>query len=157
MPVPRPSRRSYRFLNRRVTVAAASACVLLFLGCMNFTFQGRTVSVENGASPGVSCQSGTAHLAGHACADVYYPAAFATKPNLELEDSFDHCEIVEQREDGFRVRNRCFFSVDIVWKARGTRVEAVVPAAVVAPAPAANSLPPEPVPATLPKPLPANP
>jgi hypothetical protein len=147
--------------SRQVTAIAGSLVVLTFLGCMSLTFQGRTVSVENGTCPEVICEKGKVHIAANCIADVYYPHAFSTRPNLEFDDHHDCCELIEQREDGFRVRNQSSFGVTMTWKARGVHTE--TPSPVVGPplvvaTPATGTVPPpEPVPATLPKPLPANP
>src|SRR5689334_6157534 len=77
--------------------------VLILLGCMNFAIGNRVTEDQNG----VLEQKGNVHLQPHAEEDVYYPVPYANVPNMELTDAFSRngFQIVDQKEDHFRVRN----------------------------------------------------
>jgi hypothetical protein len=134
---------------------AACATAVIILGCMNFTFQESDPEVVRHLEDGLTCYSGKARVKPHSCLNVYYPAPFLSKPNLELEDTFDRLVVVEEREDGFRINNPSSCSVTGKWKARGLRPVPPpsppgAPAANEAPAPApaapSPELPPQPQP-----------
>lgn len=141
-------------LSRRVGATAGFVVAMIILGCMSISFQGRQVTVDHVTEEGVSCHKGKVHVPANECLDVYYPFPFAAKPNLELCDAFDRCELVTQCEDHFRIRNKSCFGASCEWKARGLKAIAAPPPALVG-APADH--PPEPASAPPPKPLPANP
>lgn len=145
--------------NRFATATAALAFVVIITGCMSLSIGGRTNQVVSSSSTedGVYQQEGTAHLKGGGDADVYYPVPYQRPPNLELTNDDHHCEIVEQKEDHFRVHNGHAFHEDIHWKARGLRVVARTgPIPAPAPSPAAEPVlpPPSVSPGTPPPPSP---
>jgi hypothetical protein len=120
---------------------------LIFLGCMSFSFGGHYDVPPDGE---VLTQKGQVTVKGGCEQDVYYPVPYASPPNLDANDTFDHAELLEQRADHFRVRNTSALAICVNWKARGVRclgTPAVAPVPAPAPAPAATDPPPpEPVP-----------
>jgi hypothetical protein len=137
---PPPRKRSVSGI---VGVLAAVLLTVVFLGCMSLSFGERTV-VESKTQPDVLEQEGTMPFRGGAEQDVYYPIPYSHPPNLVV-DAFS-CEVVEQKEDHFRVKFS-HHGVDgrsVPWKARGVRY---VPPAPVIPVPAPPpGLPPAPGP-----------
>ena len=100
------------------------------LGCMSLSFGGRTeVVAPEGA---LTRQSDTIHLGPAQEIFVYYPVPYATPPNLVVSDTWRDCRVVEQRPDGFRVKNMSSSARDMDWTARGTKALA---AAVVVTSP----------------------
>jgi hypothetical protein len=127
---------------------AACLSLLAVLGCMS-------ISIGNSdCAAGEFKQEGTFRVQTGQEVLVYYPVPFGSPPNLEVEDTFGLCEIVEQKENYFRVR----YGKNVTgwhtysWTARGihapSAVTVVAPTTVVtgndAPAPA-TMLPPVPV------------
>jgi hypothetical protein len=123
----------------------------IFAGCMSLNI-GRTsnhVTSDAVSEDGVYLQQGVARLKGGGEAEVHYPIAYQRLPNVELDDDSDHCEIVEQHEDHFKVRNTSPFKAEAHWKARGVRVaSAIAPPAVPA------TPPPDPPPPAVPPAVP---
>jgi hypothetical protein len=106
----------------------------ILLGCMSISigkFTGGTTE------EGVLCQEGEVSIPGWAEREVFYPVAYARPPHLEV--GADAFELVEQKEDSFKVKNRRGFSETCRWQAKGVKA---TPASVAVPAPPA---PPEPV------------
>ena len=64
--------------------------------------------------------------------DVYYPVPYASPPNLEIEDTWRSCVVIDQKPDHFRIRSDSrfgqVFGEDVKWTARGIR--AATPIAV---------------------------
>lgn len=121
------------FLSRRVGAIAATVVVGIFAGCMSFSIGGKTshhVTSEAACEDGVYLQQGVARVKGGHDVDVFYPVTYQRPPNLELGDDADHCEIVEQREDHFKLHNSSAFKAEVQWKARGTRVSSTSPVMV---------------------------
>jgi hypothetical protein len=116
---------------RLAGIAGGMLLLSIVLGCMSFSFGGHEVSIEHNGGDGITCHDGTIQVPAHACLNVYYPAPFSSKPNLEVTECFGRCEILEQREDGFRVRNNSIFTVTAEWQARGLRIVQIPPTAVV--------------------------
>jgi hypothetical protein len=114
---------------RGFVVIAGCAWVGILLGCMSFTYQGHECASVHLTEDGISCFEGKAHVAPGQCLNVYYPTPFASKPNLEVSELFDRLVVVEQREDGFQVRNASPFNVSGEWQARGTRLAPQLPPA----------------------------
>lgn len=147
-----PSIERRRFVDKLLSapVGATVAALLLaiFLGCMSLEIGNRTVETPH-CEDGVLFQQGEAHVPGVSNRFVRYPIPYPRKPNLEISSTFDDCQIVEEHEDGFLLRNPSCFSVKVTWKARGLRFEPP-------PAPPPAPLPPEPIPVTptLPTPTP---
>ena len=132
--------------SRLVAAVAAAIIVGIFAGCMSLSIGGRTshhVTSEAASEDGIFLQQGVARIKGSGDIDVFYPVAYQRPPNLELGEDSDHCEIVEQREDHFRVHNSSPFKGEVQWKARGVRVSS---AAATAPVSPPASPPPDPPP-----------
>jgi hypothetical protein len=138
-------------LSRPAGAAAGAATALIILGCMSITLGGRTVTYENATIEGVTTFEGDAHVAGSGCQDVYYPAPFASKPNLEVTDAWGDCAVIDQHEEFFRLQNASAFGRTAHWKARGVRGTPSPPPVLAPappdPAPPVPALPAEPVPA----------
>jgi hypothetical protein len=142
---------SRALLSRPAGVAAGSVTLLILLGCMSITLGGRTVSYENVTAEGITTFEGEAHVAGNSCQDVYYPAPFAGRPNLDVTDAWGDCAVIDQRNDFFRLQNTSAFARTARWKARGVRATPAPPPVLAPapdPAPPAPGLPPEPAPVT---------
>jgi hypothetical protein len=74
----------------------------------------------------------------------YYPVPFASRPNLEIDDPYNMCEVVEQKEDCFKVKfhaNVTSSTQYLAWKARGVRVHQAAPPPLVETPPATNGDP----------------
>jgi len=128
-------------LTRKAGVIAAVALLVILLGCMSISIGKFTGTGTSAEADGIYCQEGEVPLVAGELREVFYPAPYAHTPNLELGGGLTHCELVEQHEDSFKVRNKSDFSVMISWKARGVRAPAP------APPPPEPVLPPAPVPA----------
>jgi hypothetical protein len=124
---------------------AGALFVLILIGCMNFAIGNRTIEDGNG----VLVQEGDVHLTKDGEEDVYYPIPYASVPNLEVNDSFAHFKIIEQKEDHFRIRNTSFIAEDVHWHARGVRIGLLPPPG---PGPILSSSPPQGLPS---QPIPA--
>jgi hypothetical protein len=86
---------------------------------MNLSFGERTeVIVPDGS---YAKQVGKVHIPPGQELTIYYPAPYTTPPNLVISDTWHDCRIVEQRADGFVVRNPAGTPREIEWTARGTR------------------------------------
>jgi hypothetical protein len=129
---------------RAAATILAAIMALTFPGCL-----GSPVLYEVNKPGRVFTQEGGATLPARCEQDVYYPVAFASPPNLEIEDDglFQRCEIIEQRADRFRVWNPTFLSRSLSWTARGVQCAPAVPP----PPPSDPLVPDEPVPAGAPK------
>jgi hypothetical protein len=126
-----------------VLVALLLGCVSLSIGCGDKT---RLVPSDDGTL----VQSGEAKVPGDAELDIFYPAPFAGPPNLTVDDTFNHCVVVSQFPDHFRVKNTFGIRQEMKWTARGVRAVPVVPAVLAVP-----QTPPPPPPTTdAPAPLP---
>src|SRR5947209_430843 len=102
----RPS--SHSIGPRLTAIFSAVAIIAIVTGCMSLQIGGRTshhVTSESIGEDGVFTEQGVAHLKGSGDMDVYYPVPFQHPPNLELTDDSDRCDIVEQKEDHFRLHN----------------------------------------------------
>lgn len=122
--------------------------VAIFAGCMSLNI-GRTsnhVTSEAVSEDGVYLQQGVARIKGGGEFEVHYPVPYQHPPNVELNEDSEHCEIVEQHEDHFKVRNTSPFKAEAHWKARGVRVTP----AIAPPALPATPPPDPPPPATTP-------
>jgi hypothetical protein len=106
---------------RLLAVGAGMVFLGISLGCMSFTLGGRTEVVSKEEVGGL--QRGKASLAPGEELVVYYPAPYASPPNLEMEDPslFHAGRIIEQRPDGFRIKNTSSHAVELAWKARGVK------------------------------------
>ena len=129
-----------KVLSAPVGVTAACLMLAIFLGCMSLEIGNRTVQTPP-CEEGVLCQQGEVHVAANSSQFVHYPLPYPRKPNIEIHSTFDDCEIAEERENGFLLRNPNCLSRTVKWKARGMRCD---------PPAAAPSVPPPPVPATTP-------
>jgi hypothetical protein len=141
---------------RTAGAVAAAATAFIILGCMNFTFGTRSDDPPCVEPPDGDAftQTGCATVRGKAKQDIYYPVPYAFPPNLEATDNFGHCEVVEQRADHFRVRNRDGLDATVRWTARGVRYDAPAarpptptPSGAPVPAPPAATLRPPELPA----------
>lgn len=130
---------SKRWVGRWVGMLSFVALAVVFLGCMSLSIGERTVttSLEGDVLTQQGC---VATLASKEEREVYYPIPYATPPNLELttESACDRhdVQILEQKEDRFRIKAKSALLSSVTWKARGVR----------RPAPPAGPAPPEVVP-----------
>jgi hypothetical protein len=136
-------------LSRLVVILAGVFFLAIVLGCMSISFGGLSICSRT-EEDGTFTQEGDVHLLSGQERDVYYPASYASPPNLELSGDVGLCEIVEQRPDHFHVRN-LGPGASPHWKARGVRnspVQVIVPAASPTPPPLTGPTlpPPAPVP-----------
>jgi hypothetical protein len=113
--------------SRPAGLLAGVFVTLIILGCMSISFGGRHYA----STDGTIVQEGEVRLSPGAEQVIYYPAPYASIPNLELTSEADYMQIVEQHEDRFRVRNTDrHFRRKAQWKARGVRTHPLpVPAA----------------------------
>ena len=159
--------RLMRILSSR-PAGAVAACLsaLVVLGCMGIAIGNRTAEeMKSCSSPGPSAedngpltQEGKIHIRPGSEKLVYYPIPYSSPPNLELADDLDYCDVIEEKENCFRVRFHTGFSTSqqtLCWKARGVRCApppappAAQPSDATPPtetAPAPSLLPPAPEP-----------
>jgi hypothetical protein len=116
-------------MRKGIIIANAIAVLTLALGCMSFSFGGRTEVVAphppSGTADVAGEQKGNVQVAGGEEMTVYYPVPFATPPNLVIRDPAAACRVVEQRADCFRVRNTASVvagNYEVGWTARGVQV-----------------------------------
>jgi hypothetical protein len=143
---------------RHALIGGLLILAAVLIGCMSFTVGERheIVSGENDLPPNACSgdlleQVGNVRVADHAEVDVYYPYPYISPPNLALEGDSDHCFIVQQRRDRFRVKNTGLFDRDVRWRARGLKLVLAPPVVVPASGPPPEArpvrqVPPEPVP-----------
>jgi hypothetical protein len=133
---------------------AAGLYLLIALGCMSFTIGGRGSDEVRPATEdvGMLTQEGKVPVRPGSEQLIYYPVSYASPPNLELEDPFHVSDIVDQKENCFRVRfHESVASADLtlLWKARGVRgpsAPAAAPTAASETSPPAVIPPPAPLP-----------
>ena len=103
---------------RRGNVAAGAALVALVcsMGCLNLQFGGKSNCTEDSS---VVPQTSSITIPKGQELTVYYPKAYASPPNLVLDNSSPTCKIVEQKADHFRVYNDGAAPVTVNWTARG--------------------------------------
>ena len=123
--------------SKTAAAAAAGLGAVIVLGCMNLSLGGKHDEVCKPVVEEIPTfeQVGKIPIrAGHDPV-VYYPVAFASPPNLEVEDPFGLCDVVEQKENCFKVHfhaNVTSSPQSLTWKARGIRTgQAGQPAAEV--------------------------
>jgi hypothetical protein len=140
-------------LSRRVGALAGFVLALIILGCMSLSFGGLSIGGRTEAD-GTLCQEGDVKLRVGQEQDVFYPIPYASPPNVELSGDMDHCEIVDQKADHFRIRNPSGGQACPHWHARG--VKACAPTTVIVASPPARpaGTPPAPPPPVLPAPTP---
>jgi hypothetical protein len=137
---------------RLLTAGAAVACLVVFLGCMSLNFGTRTEVIQH---DDVSyMQTGKVSVPGGQEIEVYYPIPYGSPPNLELCSDWDHCVVVQQKADHFRVKNNRLLSTECKWTARGMRVAPPAPPGFPPPVIGPPPVPPPSLPA---EPLPAGP
>jgi hypothetical protein len=108
----------------RVTAAVGIVVFLGFaFGCMSLQLGGRNEVIST--DPSVASQSGRVTIAAGDVVEVHYPVPYAYPPNLQLEEEWRHCRIVEQRPDSFRVKNLGNSACEVAWKTRGVKVAPV--------------------------------
>jgi hypothetical protein len=132
------------------TAAAAVACLgaVIVLGCMNISLGGKHDEVCKPVFE--ECppfeQVGKIPIRAGNDQVIYYAVAYTSPPNLEVEDPFGLCEVLEQKENCFKVHFHANVTSSpqyLAWKARGARMpSASVPAAGVDMSPPAEDLPP---------------
>jgi hypothetical protein len=152
------------------TAACVTACAgaIIVVGCMNISLGGHSaaVSVPLGEEQGTFEQTGRLPVrTGPDPVCVYYAVPFAAPPNLEIEDPSGQSEIVDQKENCFKVRfhaNVTSSPQTLAWKARGSRASQA-PAAGAAPAtevlqpqPSTPSAPAQPMPSMPTAPVPVS-
>jgi len=139
----RPTPMGRRLTSRLAGGTAGILFVLTLLGCMNFAIGNRMCEGPDG----LLSQDGEVHLAGKTEQDIYYPIPYANIPNLEITDVSKPqlVEIVDQKEDHFRIRSEVSFDINLHWRARGMRVGFLPPP------------PPQPLVKSAPSDLPAEP
>jgi hypothetical protein len=148
--------------SRSAACVATCLAALIVLGCMSISLGGHSVE-EVKVTPETSAvllQEGRIPVRPGGEQDVYYPVAYSSRPNVEIDDPLGLCDIVDQKENCFRVRfhaNSGNGAQVLTWKARGAHVPQP---AVAQPAPAtetvqpAASASPAPVPVSAPSPQP---
>jgi hypothetical protein len=136
-----------KVLSAPVGVTAACVMLAIFFGCMSLEIGNRTVQAPP-CEEGVLCQQGEIHVAANSSQFVHYPLPYPRKPNIEIDSTFDDCEIAEERVDGFLLRNPNCLSRTVKWKARGMKCEPPPVAPGVSPPPVTATTP------TLPAPTP---
>jgi hypothetical protein len=123
----------------RVQVCVATIlCFLALMGCMSINVGGGD-SKPCADSNGFLVQEGKIPVRNNGDLVIYYPKPYTSPPNLEIEDGNSVCEIVEQKENSFRVHFKPTVAVSqqsITWKARGAQpvVPEIVPTGAVTPA-----------------------
>jgi hypothetical protein len=153
-PAARGRRRTVRLLlSRPVGALAAAVLVLIILGCMSLSFGGLSIGCRS-EPDGTLCQEGDVKLLAGQDQEIFYPIPYVSPPNLELSGDVDHCEIIEQKPDHFRIRNPKGATSCPHWRARGLRASVPPPAVFVTAPPAASSGPPTEVPPPTSTPLP---
>jgi hypothetical protein len=135
--------------SRSAAILASVVIAVIILGCMSISI-GRHIEEHVSSDDSLLVQEGEVRLRPGCTQDVCYPVPYARAPNLEVTDTFDHCEVIVQKEDFFRVVNHdVHFSRTACWKARGLKA-CVSPLPPVTPPvtspPTAAALPPEPIP-----------
>jgi hypothetical protein len=158
--MPTNDRRFSRFINllssRPVGALAVGTLALIFLGCMSLSFGGLSIGCRT-EPDGTVCEEGKVELHPGKPLDVYYPAPYASPPNLELTEDAEKCEILEQHSDHFRVQVRGQYNACLHWKARGLRGGPPISApTVVVPSPPTSVPPPKEGELPAPVPLPAS-
>jgi hypothetical protein len=142
------------------TAACVAACVgaIIVVGCMNISLGGHSaaVSVPLAEEQGTFEQTGRLPVrTGPDPVCVFYAVPFASPPNLDVEDPSGQCDIIEQKENCFKVRfhaNVTSSPQTLAWKARGTRASQTpaTPAAATIemsqPLPSTPSAPAQPMP-----------
>jgi hypothetical protein len=119
---------------RLAYLAAGVTLVAILLGCMSISIgKFSEHKIEDGGL--TLCQEDEVTVPAGGERDVYYPIPYPCPPHLEICDSFSHLEIVEQREDHFRVKNTSAFRQTGTWKARGLKAPVHGPPAPAAPPP----------------------
>jgi hypothetical protein len=139
-------------LSRQVGALAGTVLLLIFLGCMSLSIGCKT------EPDGTVCQEGKVSLHKGQELDVYYPAPYASPPNLELSGDCDKCDIIEQKADHFRIRCNDPCDATPHWQARGLRCPppGTTPPVIVTPsAPPPAPPPTNDAPVPLPTPTPA--
>ncbi len=145
--------------SRPAGAVAASLSALIVLGCMGIAIGNRTAEETKAClGPGavaddssVLAQEGKIRIRPGSEKIVYYPIPYASPPNLEFQDDCDYCDVIEEKENCFRIRFHSNFSTTqqtLCWKARGVRcpAPAAAPAEPTPTAPSSTLLPPAPVP-----------
>ena len=117
-----------RQIERGLAAVGAMSFLACSLACMSLNIGGTADSSFREDTSGR--QTGKLFVAPGQEAVVYYPTPYASPPNLELDDSRvqKSCQIVEQRPDGFRVRNMSATPIDVGWQARGVKATATASA-----------------------------
>jgi hypothetical protein len=115
-----------RRLRIATSMLAAAVCLMASMGCLALNFGTWSTHTEDAS---VVSQTGSVTIAKGQEATVYYPKAYASPPNLELDDTWHSYKIIEQKADCFRVRNDSG-TWALNWTARGVPVQ---PAVVLAP------------------------
>jgi hypothetical protein len=140
-----------------VGLAAGLTLLVIALGCMSFSIE-RPEHVTYVGRDAVLEQKGDVTVHSGEIVDVYYPIPYGSPPNLTIDDSFHHYEVIDQKPGFFRLRNKGGGWPSVKWVARGIRAPVQSPPAlvpeetppVIVPTSGkkepANSLPPEPVP-----------
>ena len=150
---------------RLAGIVSATAIVVIFVGCMSLQFGGdrREEVISSSTETQVAYPPGDGPLEQTGlCAVppengvqvVYYPIPYISPPNLSISGSDDQVEIIEQKREYFKVRNKnSFFVKHFTWKANGVKIlmNPPPPPVVLRPpaeAPVPRKLPLEPVPIT---------
>jgi hypothetical protein len=117
-----------RQIERGLAAVGAMSFLACSLACMSLNIGSTTDTSFR--EDGSGRQSGKLFVAPGQEAMVYYPAPYASPPNLELDDARVQktCQIVEQRPDGFRVRNMSATPIDVGWQTRGVKATATASA-----------------------------
>jgi hypothetical protein len=140
-----------RLTRGKILLLLALICLpLLATGCVCLSFGG----CDHSETDGVLVQKGEVKCGYESQVTVYYPVAYASPPNLEINDHAKNFSILEQRPDCFRIVQVRPGLPAIEWTARGVRAPATIisTAPTQVPVTSGTTIPAEPMPV-----LPTNP
>jgi hypothetical protein len=135
-------------IGRVTAVTALGLMALTYVGCTNSPPRRAVVEEPRGT---LVQQSSVAMNPGEE-KWVFYPRPYTAKPGLEVHSVGNNCQVLEERADGFRVRNVASASPgSFTWKASGQPAGVVVTTTNPPPPPGAVvrvgvEVPPQPTP-----------
>jgi hypothetical protein len=126
---------------------AVALSAVIVLGCMSLSFGCKEGDVIKVCEPQTFEQVGKIQVRSSPLDQTYYyPVPFASRPNLEIDDPYNMCEVVDQQENYFKVKfhaNITSSTQQLTWKARGVHGPAAAPPPLfetTPPAPAADAV-----------------
>ncbi len=120
-------------MHKTVIITTAVTALLSALGCMSFTFGGRTEVVSPPPVPGPVAgtaewqQMGNVRVPVGEEMTVYYPIPYASPPNLVITGRGGACRVIEQKADCFCIKNNSDLPFELGWTARGVKAPPPVP------------------------------